>query len=123
LTRFFGEKNLQQNPTFISSLFKMKILGKKICDKLSGPYSKKPPGSLGEGVQGRSRWGVPGGYALDVKEKPPVRSGIFLSGGTSEAPHQPGEQFHVFVDRASLASLLRLYFKKAGPFTTLFLQK
>ena len=37
---------------FMGVVFKVKNFGKKICKQLFGPYSKKPPGPGGEGVQG-----------------------------------------------------------------------
>ena len=45
-------------------------------------------------------------------EKPPAGSGILLGGGTSKSPHQPGEQLHLFVDRASPASQTWLFFAR-----------
>lgn len=47
---------------------------------------------------------------LPQYEKPPAGSGILLGGGTSKSPHQPGEQLHLLVDRASLASQTWLFF-------------
>ena len=64
----FGEKIFLKNGTFI---FEVDFLGKNIFDKLFGPYSKKPRGSPGEGVQGRGTWGIPGDLARLIKEKPP----------------------------------------------------
>lgn len=51
-------------------LFEVEFLGKKICDKLSGLYSKKPPGTGGGGGSGPGMGEYLGGYARYVNEKP-----------------------------------------------------
>ena len=51
-TKIFLEKFFCEGYFLGRLLFKVKILGKKIRNELFGPYSKKHPGSLGEGVQG-----------------------------------------------------------------------
>jgi hypothetical protein len=48
----FSEKIFSTNVFYGGLLFRMKKSGKNIFDKLFGPYSEKPPGPLGEGVQG-----------------------------------------------------------------------
>ena len=53
----FREK-IYDKDIFLRLLFQTKILGKNIFNELFGPYSKKPPGPGGEGVQGRGTWGV-----------------------------------------------------------------
>ena len=50
-TKIFLEKFFCEGYFLGRLLFKVKNLGKKIHDELFGPYSKKPPGPLGEGVQ------------------------------------------------------------------------
>ena len=59
-------------PTFTRSLFGLKILGKKIYDKLFGLIWQKNPGTGRGGGSGGGSPGVWWGVPWFIKEKPPV---------------------------------------------------
>ena len=70
LRRKNSGKNFFAMPTFRGSLFEVDFLGKKICDKLSGLYSKKTRGTGGGGGSGGSIGEYLGGYTRLINEKP-----------------------------------------------------
>lgn len=104
----FGRKIFGKYGTLV---FGFDFLGKNIFDKLFGPYSKKPPWSPGEGVQGRGSPGVlPGLY----KKSP--RAGVEFSfpGAHPKLHISTGLSNSTWVFPTSLASQLRLCFKKGA---------
>jgi len=92
----------------------MKNLGKNIFDELFGPYSKKPPGPVGEGVQVPGSGGYLGEYARYVNEKAPGQEWNFPYQGRVQSSASTGRTTPPVRRPASLASRLRLCQKGDG---------